>query len=30
MNLTEFFYSLPQIDRAYNKYAAYSLAFNNP
>ncbi len=30
MNLTEYFYSLPQIDKAYNKYAAYSLAFNNP
>lgn len=30
MNLTEFFYSLPQIDRSYNKYCAYSLAFNNP
>lgn len=30
MNLTEFFYSLPQIDQAYNKYCAYSLAFNNP
>lgn len=30
MNLTEYFYSLPNIDAAYNKYAAYSLAFNNP
>lgn len=30
MNLTEYFYSLPHIDKAYNKYAAYSLAFNNP
>jgi len=30
MNLTEYFYSLPQIDKPYNKYAAYSLAFNNP
>lgn len=30
MNLTEYFYSLPQIDKPYNKYATYSLAFNNP
>lgn len=30
MNLTEYFYSLPQIDKPYNKYASYSLAFNNP
>lgn len=30
MNLTEYFYSLPAIDERYNKYAAYSLAFNNP
>ena len=30
MNLTEFFYSLGNIDQPYNKYAAYSLAFNNP
>ena len=30
MNLTEYFYSLPQIDRKYNKYASYSLAFGNP
>lgn len=30
MNLTEYFYSLPKIDKVYNKYAAYSLAFNNP
>lgn len=30
MNLTEYFYSLPHIDKAYNKYASYSLAFNNP
>lgn len=30
MNLTEYFYSLPAVDKAYNKYAAYSLAFNNP
>lgn len=30
MNLTEFFYSLPAIDRDYNKYTSYSLAFNNP
>lgn len=30
MNLTEYFYSLPNIDKKYNKYAAYSLAFNNP
>lgn len=30
MNLTEYFYSLPKIDKTYNKYAAYSLAFNNP
>lgn len=29
-NLTEFFNSLPSIDREYNKYASYSLAFNNP
>lgn len=30
MNLTEYFYSLPKIDATYNKYASYSLAFNNP
>lgn len=30
MNLTEYFYSLPAIDSAYNKYATYSLSFNNP
>ena len=30
MNLTEYFNSLPNIDQKYNKYAAYSLAFNNP
>jgi hypothetical protein len=30
MNLTEYFYSLNDIDKLYNKYAAYSLAFNNP
>lgn len=30
MNLTEYFYSLPAVDQPYNKYAAYSLAFNNP
>lgn len=30
MNLTEYFYSLPSVDRPYNKYAAYSLAFGNP
>lgn len=30
MNLTEYFYSLPHIDKPYNKYASYSLAFNNP
>lgn len=30
MNLTEFFNSLPQIDKPYNKYASYSLAFGNP
>jgi hypothetical protein len=30
MNLTEYFYSLPKIDHSYNKYASYSLAFNNP
>lgn len=30
MNLTEFFNSLPHIDKPYNKYASYSLAFNNP
>jgi hypothetical protein len=30
MNLTEYFNSLPQIDKPYNKYASYSLAFNNP
>lgn len=29
MNLTEYFYSLPSIDKPYNKYASYSLAFNN-
>lgn len=30
MTLTEYFNSLPDIDKSYNKYAAYSLAFNNP
>lgn len=30
MNLTEYFYSLHEVDSKYNKYAAYSLAFNNP
>lgn len=30
MNLTEYFNSLSQIDNIYNKYATYSLAFNNP
>ena len=30
MNLTEFFNSLQPVDKLYNKYAAYSLAFNNP
>ena len=30
MNLTEFFNSLSNIDAHYNKYASYSLAFNNP
>ena len=30
MNLNELFYSLGDIDQPYNKYAAYSLAFNNP
>jgi hypothetical protein len=30
MTLTEYFNSLPNIDKSYNKYAAYSLAFNNP
>lgn len=30
MNLTEYFFSLGNIDKSYNKYAAYSLAFNNP
>lgn len=30
MNLTEFFNSLSSVDVPYNKYAAYSLAFNNP
>lgn len=30
MNLTEYFNSLPNIDYKYNKYAAYSLSFNNP
>lgn len=30
MSLTEYFYSLPQIDQPYNKYASYSLAFGNP
>lgn len=30
MNLTEYFYSLCEIDKKYNKYAAYSLAYNNP
>ena len=30
MNLTEYFNSLPNIDQPYNKYASYSLAFNNP
>ena len=29
MNLTEYFYSLQEIDQPYNKYASYSLAFNN-
>lgn len=29
-NLTEYFNSLPEIDQPYNKYASYSLAFNNP
>lgn len=30
MNLTEFFNSLSAVDQPYNKYCAYSLAFNNP
>jgi hypothetical protein len=30
MNLTEYFYSLPQIDHDCNKYTSFSLAFNNP
>lgn len=30
MNLTEYFYSLSNIDEPYNKYASYSIAFNNP
>jgi hypothetical protein len=30
MNLTEYFYSLSPVDKKYNKYAAFSLAFNNP
>lgn len=30
MTLTEYFYSLPPVDKAYNKYCSYSLAFNNP
>lgn len=30
MSLTEYFYSLPPVDKAYNKYAAYSLMFSNP
>lgn len=30
MNLTEYFNSLSKIDRVYNKYAAYSAAFNDP
>lgn len=30
MNLTEFFNSLNQIDKRYNKYATYSLTFGNP
>ena len=30
MTLTEFFYSLPAITTEYNKYATYSLHFNNP
>lgn len=30
MNLTEYFNFLPPVDKVYNKYAAYSLAFNNP
>lgn len=30
MTLTDYFNSLPQIDDHYNKYASYSLAFNNP
>ena len=29
MNLTEYFYSLQEIDQPYNKYASYSLAFSN-
>ena len=30
MSLTEYFNSLPNVDQPYNKYASYSLAFNNP
>ena len=30
MDLTEYFNSLQPVDKPYNKYAAYSLAFNNP
>ena len=30
MTLTEFFFSLQNIDKPYNKYASYSLAFGNP
>lgn len=30
MTLTEFFLSLQNVDRAYNKYATFSLSFNNP
>lgn len=30
MNLTEYFNSLAPVDKPYNKYAVYSLSFNNP
>ena len=30
MNLTEYFNTLDDVDKPYNKYATYSLAFNNP
>ena len=30
MDLTEYFNSLQPVDKPYNKYAVYSLAFNNP